>query len=250
MTLAKGLGGGVPIGALLAKDEVAQAFGPGDHGSTFGGNPLAMAAGIYVMPNVSSEDGLDAYAAALDFLARRYSRPDSRYGRIHHWIMHNEVNAGWVWTNAGEKTALRYMDLYHRSMRTAHLIARQYNPHAKVFISLEHHWTMKPTPKFYAGRELLDLLAVAPGQESVLERESRIFFGHRHELPARTALGGLELDAALGEGREPPDRASGDRVVGLALEPLQVDGQPADVYLRVLSFCHASQAQAQQRRCH
>jgi hypothetical protein len=68
------------------------------------------------------------------------------------------VNAGWVWTNAGEKTALRYTDLYHRSMRTAHLIARQYNPHARVFISLEHHWTMKPTPKFYAGRELLDFL--------------------------------------------------------------------------------------------
>ncbi|MBA7624027.1 Acetylornithine aminotransferase [subsurface metagenome] len=44
MTLAKGLGGGVPIGALLAKEK-ASVFGPGDHGSTFGGNPLACAAG-------------------------------------------------------------------------------------------------------------------------------------------------------------------------------------------------------------
>lgn len=43
MTLAKGLGGGVPIGAFLAKDR-ACAFDPGDHGSTFGGNPLATAA--------------------------------------------------------------------------------------------------------------------------------------------------------------------------------------------------------------
>ena len=43
--IAKGLGGGMPIGALLATDKIAQAFTPGTHGSTFGGNPLACAAG-------------------------------------------------------------------------------------------------------------------------------------------------------------------------------------------------------------
>lgn len=48
MTLAKGLGGGVPIGACLATDEVAAAFGPGSHASTFGGNPLACAAALAV----------------------------------------------------------------------------------------------------------------------------------------------------------------------------------------------------------
>lgn len=48
MTLAKGLGGGVPIGACLAKNEMAQAFGPGSHASTFGGNPLACAAALAV----------------------------------------------------------------------------------------------------------------------------------------------------------------------------------------------------------
>lgn len=46
MTLAKGLGSGFPIGALLAKEEVARAFSPGSHGSTFGGNPLAVRAGL------------------------------------------------------------------------------------------------------------------------------------------------------------------------------------------------------------
>ena len=44
MTLAKGLGSGFPIGAMLAKESVAKTFGPGTHGSTFGGNPLASAA--------------------------------------------------------------------------------------------------------------------------------------------------------------------------------------------------------------
>ena len=120
-------------------------------------HPDADPSGIFVMPNVVSEDGLTAYAAALDFLARRYSRPDAKYGRIHHWILHNEVNAGWVWTNAGEKTPLLYTDLYHRSLRVAQLIARQYNSHAKAFISLEHHWNVRPT-HIYAGREILDLL--------------------------------------------------------------------------------------------
>ena len=45
MTLAKGLGGGVPIGACLARIRWQKAFSPGRHASTFGGNPLACAAG-------------------------------------------------------------------------------------------------------------------------------------------------------------------------------------------------------------
>lgn len=55
-TLAKALAGGVPIGALCAKEQVASAFEPGDHGSTFGGNPLACAAGLAVMKTVLEED--------------------------------------------------------------------------------------------------------------------------------------------------------------------------------------------------
>lgn len=54
-TLAKALGGGFPIGALCAKDFVAKAFEPGDHGSTYGGNPLACAAGLAVMDTIINE---------------------------------------------------------------------------------------------------------------------------------------------------------------------------------------------------
>jgi len=49
VTLAKGLGGGMPIGAFIASDKVAAVFHSGDHGSTFGGNPLACAAGNAVL---------------------------------------------------------------------------------------------------------------------------------------------------------------------------------------------------------
>jgi len=55
MTSAKALGGGVPIGAVLAKDFVADAFSPGDHGTTFGGNPLATTAGLAVFEVFENE---------------------------------------------------------------------------------------------------------------------------------------------------------------------------------------------------
>lgn len=56
MTIAKGLGGGVPIGAMLATDKVASAFQPGNHATTFGGNPLVCAAAIATIETLL-EDG-------------------------------------------------------------------------------------------------------------------------------------------------------------------------------------------------
>lgn len=56
MTLAKGLANGVPIGAVLAKGDYADTFKPGDHGTTFGGNPLATRAGLAVMEEMIEKD--------------------------------------------------------------------------------------------------------------------------------------------------------------------------------------------------
>lgn len=64
MTLAKGLGSGVPIGACLAAGRAASLFKPGNHGSTFGGNPLACAAALATL-DVIEQDGLMARAVAL-----------------------------------------------------------------------------------------------------------------------------------------------------------------------------------------
>ena len=64
MTLAKGLGNGVPIGACLARGAAAELFGPGSHGSTFGGNPLACSAALAVLDVLTASD-LPARAAAL-----------------------------------------------------------------------------------------------------------------------------------------------------------------------------------------
>ncbi len=58
MTLAKGLGGGMPIGALLTTDELAASLGPGTHGTTFGGNPLACASALAVLKIISAKSFL------------------------------------------------------------------------------------------------------------------------------------------------------------------------------------------------
>lgn len=55
ITLAKGLGSGIPIGAMLTSESVAASFSPGTHGSTFGGNPLATSAGIATIESILSD---------------------------------------------------------------------------------------------------------------------------------------------------------------------------------------------------
>ena len=86
MTLAKGLGGGVPIGAFMAKDE-ACAFEPGDHGSTFGGNALTCAAGYasskYIIENDLSGNAAEMgkhMDAGLESLKSKYSQIDEVRG--------------------------------------------------------------------------------------------------------------------------------------------------------------------------
>ncbi len=67
-TLAKALGGGVPIGALCAKQAVADAFSPGDHGTTFGGNPLATCAGCAVFEALNEEHLVENAATVGEYM--------------------------------------------------------------------------------------------------------------------------------------------------------------------------------------
>ncbi len=64
MPLAKGLGSGVPVGAIVCGPKAANVFGPGNHGTTFGGNPLAMRAGVETI-RIMEEEGLLANAATV-----------------------------------------------------------------------------------------------------------------------------------------------------------------------------------------
>lgn len=71
ITLAKGLGGGVAIGACLAKGVAADVFKPGNHASTFGGNPLACAAAIETLNVIADENLLDHVTQLGDFMRDR-----------------------------------------------------------------------------------------------------------------------------------------------------------------------------------
>jgi len=89
VTLAKGLAGGVPIGAMLANEEIARGFEPGTHASTFGGNPFATAAALYVQHAIDElgllencrEMGAHLGSALLRLAERRRPRTRGARGR-------------------------------------------------------------------------------------------------------------------------------------------------------------------------
>ncbi len=81
-TLAKALGGGVPIGALCAKDHAASAFEPGNHGSTFGGNPLACAAGLAVMDALLTDRLVEHAAKAGSYFMEKLLELSQRSSAI------------------------------------------------------------------------------------------------------------------------------------------------------------------------
>ncbi|CAB4886984.1 unannotated protein [freshwater metagenome] len=64
ITLAKGLGGGLPLGAMIALGDAANLFQPGDHGSTFGGNPVTTAAALAVIETIENKSLLERVSAA------------------------------------------------------------------------------------------------------------------------------------------------------------------------------------------
>ena len=83
MTLAKGLGGGVPIGAMLATDKVASVFKPGNHASTFGGNPLVCSAAIATLETIL-EDGfvLDHCNRMGRYFIERLGQLEDNFGQV------------------------------------------------------------------------------------------------------------------------------------------------------------------------
>jgi acetylornithine/N-succinyldiaminopimelate aminotransferase len=82
ITLAKALGNGFPIGALLAKEKIAAAFVPGSHGSTFGGNPLACAAALATLETVMDEGVLDNCRKVGAYFLSRLGELKEKHTRI------------------------------------------------------------------------------------------------------------------------------------------------------------------------
>lgn len=121
--------------------------------------------GNYSLLNVTDMAGIQQYAAFLNFLATRFAGPqtNNQRGPVANWIIGNEVDAAWVWTNAGEKTVEQYTEQYIRALRISQAAVQAVDPHARVFVSLTHHWTsphQQNLKRFYKGKDILDLIAV------------------------------------------------------------------------------------------
>ena len=82
LTLAKGLAGGVPIGAVLANQSASTGFGPGDHGSTFGGNPLACAAALAVLEEIESKNLLSNVQNVSAYLQKKLASVSKKTKKI------------------------------------------------------------------------------------------------------------------------------------------------------------------------
>ncbi len=82
MALAKGLGGGFPVGACLATEKVGRHMSAGSHGSTFGGNPLAMAAANAVLNEMLSDGFMDRVNAVADVLRARADNLAARHPKV------------------------------------------------------------------------------------------------------------------------------------------------------------------------
>jgi acetylornithine/N-succinyldiaminopimelate aminotransferase len=82
LATAKAIGGGFPLGACLATEKVAKAFGPGSHGTTFGGNPLAMAVGNAVLDIMLAPGFLDDVVARGEQLKKGAERLIAAYPKV------------------------------------------------------------------------------------------------------------------------------------------------------------------------
>jgi len=82
LTLAKSLGGGIPIGALIAKEKVASSFKPGDHGTTFGGNPVACAAAISFLKVLQEENLITKCKEKGEYFKKKIEELKEKYPKF------------------------------------------------------------------------------------------------------------------------------------------------------------------------
>jgi hypothetical protein len=113
--------------------------------------------------NVQTQDAKDWLRAASEFLADRYSGKETPHGRVWGWIIGNEVNSHHMWHYRGPSTLEDLADEYERIVRIWHQSLRKSSNHARVYLSLDHHWNQAHTPKepskSVPGKDLIDTFA-------------------------------------------------------------------------------------------
>lgn len=93
--------------------------------------------------NTVTAEGASHFAAALEFLGDRYCSTNYPHGRVANFIIGNEVNSHWFWSNRGSCTMEEFAEDYLRAVRIAHTALRKTSSTARVYVSLEHHWNIR-----------------------------------------------------------------------------------------------------------
>ena len=113
--------------------------------------------------NTVTKEGSEWFSASLSFLAERWSRPQQDKGRVVGYIIGNEVNSHWWWSNMGKVSMESFVQDYHRTVRLANRAVRSQSSWARVYLSLEHHWSIAYPPadpkQAFPGRPFLDRFA-------------------------------------------------------------------------------------------
>jgi hypothetical protein len=118
--------------------------------------------GTTMAANTVTSEGRACYKALTDFIARRWSAADANHGRVWGWIVGNEVNSHHEWHQMGPATAEEVATQYEDQVRLAWESLRRHSANARVYISMEHHWTAKnhrDPLQACPGRTLLELFA-------------------------------------------------------------------------------------------
>ncbi len=93
--------------------------------------------------NTATAEGRRWLAALGDLLASRWSRADAAHGRVAGYIVGNEVNSHWFWSNRGRASLEEFAADYEPAVRIVHAAVRRHAAWPRVYLSLEHHWNMR-----------------------------------------------------------------------------------------------------------
>jgi hypothetical protein len=116
--------------------------------------------------NNRTEEGRAWLKATMEFLAERWSGPDQQHGRVIGYILGNEVNSHWWWSNLGRVSFEEFAADYLQALALVHQAVRQHSKWARVYISLDHHWSIRYQAgdelQAFPGKELVEYLARNP----------------------------------------------------------------------------------------
>ena len=141
VTLAKALGNGIPMGAILAKGHAAEAFKPGDHGSTFAGGFLACAAGLYVTQAIRERNLMDNCIMMGDYLAAKLNDLKDTFPFV------KEVRGKGLLLGMELEENVKVKDVQKTML------------HAGYLLCTAEHNTVRFLPPYIIGRENIDRMA-------------------------------------------------------------------------------------------